>query len=148
MPMARNALTLVCLAALLAACATVPMGSPEDDIRAKSFFTRPDKASIYLYRPESLGFAAPITIAIDGRVTGKTLGQTYLLLEVDPGEHEIASLSEDMATLRLNAEPGKSYYVWQEVKVGLWKVRSRLHEMSEAQGRSGVAECTIAKSGV
>ncbi len=114
---------------------------------AKAFLAKPDKAIIYLYRSETLGFAAPITVAVDGRTAGKTLGQTYLVLEVEPGEHEIASVAEDMATLRIIAQPGQQYYVWQEVKVGMWKVRSKLHRVDEAQGQSGVAECAIAKPG-
>jgi hypothetical protein len=134
--------------AVLAGCAAVPMGTNEEDELAKSFVARPGKANIYLYRPETLGFAAPIAVAVNGRFTGKTLGQTYLMLQVDPGEHEIASLGEDMATLRLRAQAGRSYYVWQEVKVGMWKVRSRLHEVDEAVGRSGVGECRIVKPGI
>ena len=143
----RNIVCLLVAALLVPACASIPMGSQQEDLIAKAFVAKPGKAAIYVYRSETLGFAAPITVAVDGRTVGKTLGQTYLVLEVEPGEHEIASVAEDMATLRVIAQPGESYYIWQEVKVGMWKVRSRLHAVSEAQGQSGVADCAIAKAG-
>jgi hypothetical protein len=143
----RNILCLLVAAFLIPACASIPMGSQQEDLVAKAFVARPGKAAIYVYRSETLGFAAPIMVAVDGRPVGKTLGQTYLVLELEPGEHEIASIAEDMATVRVMAQAGKSYYIWQEVKVGMWKVRSRLQEVGESQGQSGVAECAIAKAG-
>ena len=47
------------------------------------------------------------------------------------------------ATLTLQTEPGKSYYVWQEVKIGFWKARSRLHAVDESTGRKAVVGCDL-----
>lgn len=38
-------------------------------------------------------------------------------------------------------QAGKNYFVWQEVKMGLWMARSALQTVDEATGRKGVAEC-------
>jgi len=137
---------LILAAATLDGCGTVPMGSTEEDIRAKSFAVSPEKAVIYVYRAESLGFAVPMTVGLDGREVGQTVGQTYFMWEVDPGPHEITSHAEDIVTVKLNTEPGKYYYVWQEVKIGVWMARSLLHEVDEATGRHGVTECKLGKS--
>ena len=122
------------------------MGSPGDDARGKSFVVSPHKAGIYVYRNEALGFAAPMTVRLDGRLAGRTRAHTYLFWEVEPGEHSITSHAEDVASVTLTAEPGKAYFVWQEVKLGLWSARSLLHEVDPAQGRSGVAQCQIGAS--
>jgi hypothetical protein len=129
----------------LAACTSVPIGSPEEDFRAKSHAISPDKSVIYLYRHETLGFAAHMSVSFNGRAAGKTVGQTYLMWEVDPGEHNITSHAENVAGVQVRAEAGKAYYVWQEVKVGVWSARSLLHEVDEQTGRTGVAECRMAK---
>jgi hypothetical protein len=115
----------------------------QDDIRAKSSTVRPDKAHIYVYRNESFGFAVPMTVAVDGRASGRTVAQTYVMWEVDPGPHEITSYAEDTSAVSINAEPGKAYFIWQEVKLGFWKARSRLHSVDEETGRKFVAACRL-----
>jgi uncharacterized protein YceK len=139
---------LAVIALMLSGCASVPMGHAADDARAKTFAPRADKANIYLYRDELLGFAFAMTVALDGRRAGQTVGQSFIQWEVDPGMHEIASYTEDIATVKLNAEAGKSYYVWQEVKIGFWSAQSMLHEVDETTGRRGVIRCRLAKSGI
>lgn len=43
-----------------------------------------------------------------------------------PGDHTITSKAEKDATLQFTAEAGKTYYVWQQVKMGVWAARSGL----------------------
>jgi hypothetical protein len=136
----------ILLGLLLTGCATVPMAPPDADSQAKNFATKPDKSSIYVYRNESFGGAARMTVSLDGKVAGQSGPQTYFLWEVDPGPHEIASHAENVETLQITAEAGKAYYVWQEAKVGVWGARSRLHLMDERAGRKAVAECKLAQS--
>jgi hypothetical protein len=144
--MNRLTLLLVCLSTLLGGCASVPMTSLDEDTHAKTFSVRPEKSSIYLYRNESMGGAIPMTVALDGKVAGQTGPKTYFMWEVDPGPHEIASHTENVVTLKLDTSPGKSYFVWQEVKMGMWMARSALHLVDEETGRKGVAECKRAQS--
>ena len=131
---------------LVSGCASVPMAPTPADTEAKTFVVKPDKASIYLYRNETFGGAIAMTVTLDGKVAGRTGPQTYFLWEVDPGPHEVASHAENVETLKLDTEAGKAYYVWQEVKMGMWMARSRLQLMDEAAGRQGVAECKRAQS--
>jgi hypothetical protein len=131
------------LAGLLAGCGSVPLGSLNDDLRAKNSAAHPDKSRIYVYRHETIGFAVPMTVTVDGRAAGRTAGQTYLMLEVEPGTHALASHAEDRSTLNVQTEAGRTYYVWQEVKIGFWKARSRLHAVDETTGRKAVAECNL-----
>lgn len=136
----------VALLSLLGGCATVPMASLEKDNQAKMFRAPPHESRIYIYRNENMGGAIPMAVSVDGRTVGQTGPKTYFMLDVAPGKHRIESLTENVATLTLNTEPGKSYYVWQEVKMGLWSARSALHEVPAAQGQKGVMECKLAQS--
>ena len=130
--------------AWLSGCATVPMASPEADTKAKSFATAPTKANIYIYRNESFGGAIKMTVSMNGKVLGQTGAKSYLFAQVDPGKYEISSLTENTSTLTIDAQAGKNYFVWQEVKMGAWSARSQLQLMDEATGRKGVEECTLA----
>lgn len=137
---------LLLLTAFVTGCASVPMASLDDDTEAKNFTVRADKANIYLYRNEVFGGAIPLTVALDGKVAGQTGPQTYFLWEVEPGPHEASSISENTSTLALDTEAGKAYYIWQEVKMGLWMARSLLQEVDEETGRKGVSERKRAQS--
>ncbi len=139
-------LVLLLLASLMAGCATVPMASLEADTQAKQFTVEPGKANIYLYRNETFGGAIAMPVALDGRVAGKTAASTYFFWTVEPGPHEITSLTENTASLKIDARAGHNHYVWQEVKMGMWTARSQLHEVDEEVGRKGVAECKLITS--
>lgn len=137
---------LLGLVVMLSGCASVPMASVEGDAQGKRFAVNADKSNIYVYRNEGFGGAITMTVSLDGKVAGQSGPQTYFMWEVAPGSHEIASHAEDVSTLKLTTEAGKSYYVWQEVKMGLWMARSLLQQVDEETGRKGVLECKRAQS--
>jgi len=137
-----------CLSAILIAvfasgCASVPMASIEKDSAAKTFAVKPDKANIYVYRNESMGAAIKMPVALDGKLVGDTAAKTYLLLEVAPGKHTVVSKTENDSNLSVDTAAGKNYFVWQEVKMGMFAARSSLQLVDEAAGKAGVAECKL-----
>ncbi len=134
------------LLSIVSGCASVPMASSDEDAKAKSFTVPANKSSIYVYRNESFGGAIPMTVSLDGKLAGQSGPKTYFMWEVEPGSHEVASIAENTSTLKLNTEAGKVYYVWQEVKMGLWMPRSLLQEVDPETGKKGVAECKRAQS--
>jgi uncharacterized protein DUF2846 len=134
------------LAVLATGCATVPRAAPELDLAAKRFDPPPaDRAHVYLYRNESFGAAVKMPVMLNGQWVGDTAAKTFLLLPVAPGAHTLLSKTENDATLSLATQGGKSYFVWQEVKMGLLSARSALHLVEEKEGREGVLECSLAQ---
>lgn len=106
----------------------------------------PEKAGIYIYRNESFGSAIKLTVEMDGRVIGETAAKTYLYKEVTPGKHTLVSHAENTDTLEVDVKPGTLAYVWQEIKLGLLSARSKLHLMSEEEGKKGVLETNLAQT--
>jgi hypothetical protein len=130
--------------ALLSGClASVPLASDDFDAAAKTFATTPDKATLYVYRNEFLGAAIPMKITIDGEHVGTTAANTYLLLMVDPGRHQVASVAENTSEIVIDARAGQNYFFWQEVKMGTWTAATKLHQVDEAQGREAVMGCKL-----
>jgi hypothetical protein len=130
--------------AALAGCASVPMESLELDAKAKAFVPLPDKAALYIYRNETFGAAVPMNLSINGRNIGQSASKTYFQFNLVPGRYSVESTAENVAELKLQMEPGKNYFVWQEVKMGMWMARSQLHQVDEATGRAGVQESKLA----
>ena len=131
---------------LLSGCASVPMAPMDQDAKAKEFLFAPGKASVYIYRNETMGAAIPMTVTINGKALGQTAAQTYFRLNVMPGKYNVESHAENVSSLPLSVEPGKNYFVWQEVKMGMWMARSLLQQVDDQTGRAGVMESKLVAS--
>lgn len=131
-------------AGALVGCASVPMASPEADAQAKSFVAPSDgHANIYVYRSESMGGAVKMPLLLDNVSMGDTGPHTYAVRKVTPGKHTVVSKTEKDVSLDISAQPGKNYYVWQEVKMGVWAARSALHLVDEQTGQEAVRKCKL-----
>ena len=137
---------LVAILLVLSGCASVPMGDKTQDASLKQFAAKPDVAGLYIYRNESMGGAVHMDVAVDGKPLGQTAAKTYFYTEVAPGKHTITSTAENTDTLELDAQAGKLYYIWQEVKMGLLYARTKLHLADKAEGQTGVLETQLAAS--
>ena len=128
----------------LIGCASVPMGDPKQDTALKTFTAKPDVAGLYIYRNESFGAVALMGVTVDKILIGQTAANTYFYTEVPPGKHTIGSVAENTDNIEIDTLAGKLYYIWQEVKMGLWTPRTKLHLVSEEEGRKGVMETKLA----
>ncbi|BAN33891.1 hypothetical protein SCD_n00042 [Sulfuricella denitrificans skB26] len=136
------------LVLLLTGCASVLMAPLDQDTKAKDFSPVPNKASLYIYRNESMGAAIPMTVSVNGKALGQTAAQTYFRLNLLPGKYNIESHAENVSSFPLPVEAGKNYFVWQEVKMGMWMARSLLQQVDEITGRAGVLESKLIASSI
>ncbi|MGD8547404.1 MAG: DUF2846 domain-containing protein [Thiohalophilus sp.] len=138
--------SLLILSLTLVACASVPMESPEQDMAAKNARPGPNESLIYVYRHETFGAAVKLALTLDDKLVGETASKTYLLLKVPPGKHTLASQAEGAwDKLIIECKAGKTYYVWQEVKMGMFAANSKLHLMDPKEGREGLDQCKLIK---
>ena len=128
----------------LVGCASVQMSDPKLDASAKTFQVPADKAAIYVYRNESMGAAVKMDVIVDGKNIGETAAKTYFYKEVTPGKHTDSSKAESTDTIEVALKPGAPAVIWQEVKMGLMFARTKLHLVSEQEGKAGVLETTLA----
>jgi hypothetical protein len=103
---------------------------------------------VYIYRNETLYYAVPMTVSVNGKVLGTTAGHKYFRLSLRPGKYTIESNAENLAKLTLTVAAGKNYFIWQEAKIGLLTGRSLLHQVDEETGRMGVNESKLIASKV
>ena len=74
------------------------------------------RANVPLYRNDNLS-AEALKVYVNGKDAGATGRATYFLWEVEPGTYDISAGSGNSSNVHLITQPGKSYYVWQEVKL-------------------------------
>ncbi|HWA11783.1 MAG TPA: DUF2846 domain-containing protein [Burkholderiales bacterium] len=116
------------------------------DAAAKAFKAPEGQSRIYLYRNESMGGAVKIPVTVDGRMSAHTGPKTYFVFDVAPGPHELACIGETSGKLSLTTTAGTSYYVWQEMKMGMWAASCALKQVDEQTGQKAVNECKLALS--
>jgi len=132
---------------VLAGCASVPMGSKEDDAALKKF-EQPaaDKAGLYIYRNTFGGQALKKTVSLDGAVIGETANKVYFYKEIAPGKHTLSTESEfSDNSITFDAVGGKNYFAEQYIKMGVFVGGAGVKIVDEAEGKKGVSACSLAK---
>jgi len=136
----KNLLLILSTMILTNGCVAVHTASLQKDEFSKKFVPPKDKSNVYLYRNENFGMAIGMPVVVDGKLAGTTGAKTYFNWQLNPGNHTFQSMTENTSVLSLNTEAGKNYFIWQEVKMGLWTARSSLQEVPDDVGRKGVME--------
>jgi len=103
---------LLALALLLTACVTTTADSPAADREAKRFVAPAGKSRIYIVRPGTRGGAVLSQAIVDGRIIGSLAIRTYLVVDVEPGEHKVVlgGDGQNSVTLPLRSEPDAVYF--------------------------------------
>ena len=99
-----------------------------------------DKALIYVIRPTMMGNKIQTKLAVDGEWKGTNRGKDYFYFTLDPGEHYFCSEAENHSVLKAKVEAGKTYYFQQHIRMGVMKARNKIDVMTEAEGKSKVAD--------
>ncbi len=123
----------------MAGCVQLPPTT--QDIQAKRFESVPGKAVIYIARPRvDAPNGGSIVIGNDGVIT--TYEGTYYRWEVPPGTQVIRGYGVFTASVTLQAEPGRIYFVQQTVngnrRDGAQSMS--LQQVSDVQGRRLVSD--------
>nr|WP_246312399.1 DUF2846 domain-containing protein [Aquabacterium terrae] len=135
------------IATTLSGCGTLQMADEQQDAARKTFAVASDKAGVYVYRNEHMGGAITMKVSVDGKEVARTGAMTYVYAELAPGAHRVTSHAENDDSIEFVAKPGTLTYIWQEVKMGLLSARTKLHLVGDEQGRKGVAETRLVRSG-
>lgn len=130
------------LALTLPGCQQLPL-TPQD-IEAKKFESIPGKAAIYIVRDSlSVALGAPLWLDQGAQIT-MYQGNYYRWI-ADPGSHTIAAIGLSTASITIQAQAGKIYFVHHRVegsmRVGL--VSSALTLMDDQTGRAAVMRAVL-----
>ncbi|MCK2041317.1 DUF2846 domain-containing protein [Chromohalobacter sp. TMW 2.2308] len=143
--MCRNVIAgLLLLATLVVSgCASVPMGSSDEDQALKQFPTPPQgMAGLYVYRDSFMGKALKKSVSLDGQLLGETANGVYFYEVVEPGEHSLSTESEfsDNA-IDFMADAGENYFVEQYIKMGIFVGGAGLNMVEKTEGMDAVRKC-------
>ena len=118
--MKRFVMLMIC-GALLAGCATTQMLKPE---QRPELVAKPDKALLVIMRDTYFGGAIVFWNYLDGQFIGETMGNTYFITDVDPGQHYVVVETENTCAADLTFEAGKRYFLREGIAMGIWRART------------------------
>jgi hypothetical protein len=102
------------------------------------------KAMIYVLRATMMGNKVQTKLAVDGEWKGVNRGNNYFFFELAPGEHYVCSQAENRATLTIQVEAGKTYYLQQHIEMGIMKARNSVDIMPEDKAKEKLAKMHLA----
>ena len=103
------------------------------------------KALVYIARPAFFGKLIQFKTFCGDELIGYTVGKSYLHTFLDPGTHNLMSMSENKSFLEINVEANKTYYVKQKVSFGFIKARNKLLLLNETEGEYVLSKCKPSK---
>jgi hypothetical protein len=121
--------------------------NPKDSI-AKTLQPVTGKAIVYIIRPSVFGSAIRMGIKYDDTLMGHTYSRQYVYTILDSGMHTFSSRAESKIELQLNLNPGKIYFIKQQVQPGLLFAETRLVQLSEEEGRKYLKKCILSKDNI
>ena len=131
-------------------CASVPMQTGEESLKAKEFNSPEEGYSgLYLYRPSAFGGALKKDIWINGKCIGETAPHMFFYETVESDqEYKISTESEfSPNVIAINPESGKNYYIKQYITPGLFVGGAGLKLVSAEKGKKEVSKLELAKTG-
>ena len=117
------------------------------DREAKQFSPVTGEAKIYIVRPSVVGARYLWDIQFDGKHAGLLAEQTYLMLVVPPGPHEVSVLAgEDRHSLAIATSPGENCFVEVVSRIGWAASRAMLRVLQREQGEATVRSSMLAEA--
>jgi len=116
--------------------------SNKDELAAKLFTLKKNKASIYIYR-NGLNSDLRMPISLDGKLLVSTTSQTFVKVTVDPGFHEISSTEGNFSAVAIKTKAGNNYFIFQEIITDINSTAANLQIVDDLEGQAGVEECRL-----
>lgn len=134
---------LVALGVMLALVGCAALAPEAEDYKAKQFEPVPDKAVIYLVRGAPLYSDRAVPVWLGNFIMITTYPDSFFRWEVPPGTHRISGDDTDFGTIKVAAEPGRVYFVLQQLSYRYDISYFTLVE--ELDGRAAVTRATLLK---
>jgi len=126
----------------------LPVASGQRSVAALRFAAPAGKAVIYVHQRDMyLTEGWGLEVALDGRFAGRTSPGTFLMFEVEPGEHRVGAVGSDKKAVLLTAAADSVYFVRLHGKRGLrGRGMGRIELVDGVAGRKMIGAAQLVES--
>jgi hypothetical protein len=101
-----------------------------------------DQAVVYVVRPALAGKAVKMWAFVDTTPIGVNKGRQCTYALVPAGRHIFWARAENISAMEMDIEPGKIYYLKQDLRMGVMKARVALEVLAPEEGEKALAKCS------
>jgi Protein of unknown function (DUF2846) len=141
---AAGALLLLCVAALVAGCAT--SGATYTQLQATLAPPPAGQGRIFIYRSTVLGAAVQPSVKLNNLVVGSAVPHGFIYLDRPAGNYTISTETEVNRTLSLTLAGGQVRYVRLNIGMGFFVGHVWPELVSDREGQSDIADCHLVGS--
>ncbi len=136
---------IILISATMFSCASVSKASEDESNSAKNFVAPADRGSVYLYRTgRAVAAAVAMNVKVNGMDAGGTGPGSFFKWDLKPGAYTfLSSTNESSATVQLNVEAGKTYFIRQDARMGIDAGRVTMKEVDASKGKKEVSDCKL-----
>ena len=117
---------------------------PAQESYAKTFPTRADKATVYVYRADFPGKIFSIPVSVNNTPIGRMFGYGFYALELPAGTYTFKTRADKDAEMTLEVQAGKNYYVWLSMSFGMRMGNPQFKIVDEKDAKSTIFnECSM-----
>lgn len=98
-------------------------------------------ATVYVMRSNDNHKPIPSHINVNGDYKGSTYGETYLVIRLPKGVHNISSEMGNFVDLQMEVESSKTYFIQQRVNSSLFTPKSKLVQIEASKGLELIWRC-------
>jgi len=102
-----------------------------------------DKALIYVLRPTMMEWQSRPSWRWMANGRESIAATAISFFTVTPGQHYFCSRAENHSVIALTVEAGKTYYLQQEIQMGVMKARTGLAVMDEAEAQKKLPKLNL-----
>ena len=124
---------------------SIKLNRKQNDSIAKNQIPSPGKSVVYIIRQGLFGAAIEMRLDCDSFFVGRINSNTYLYTIVDSGNHIFKAQAENNFTLKVHLDGGKTYYLEQQVKMGIVSARTKLKILSPEAGSKYLSKFMISR---
>lgn len=152
--MRNSFLLLVVFAlALLSGCGPRHMVAKDPCPDVRGVVAPTGKAALVIGRTTIFGGGVNIENYLDKKFIGTTKGHSFFIAPVEPGLHYVTARAENFDTVLLNFEPDKTYYLQNEIRMGVLFARTKFdfvdaqHLFNDMDGKCNYYEADSSGAG-
>jgi hypothetical protein len=87
-----------------------------------------------------MAFGVTIENYLDKKFIGQTKGKSYFITDVAPGQHYVMGHAENWSAARINFEAGRTYFLNQDIRMGVWMARTNFTPLTANDAMSQINE--------
>lgn len=110
----RNGAILI-LALAATACSSYRIAEPRSEVLHPFAAIPGEFARVCVIRTAHYAQALTFTTVDNGTLVGATKGPTFFCYKAEPGHHELRFAADEITTVTLDTEGGKSYYLHEKI---------------------------------